>query len=193
MNGNFTAQIGARITEFVARMRQVNAMIRTAANDVRVDVGADISEFNRRMAELRARIATFVRDRVVVRIEARIEQFQNRIARITRDIRAFSDLAANTLRGAFISLIPAIAPLLANLGALIGSLGPMIGTMAGSTFALASAFVAAGAGAVAFAAVAIPTISKLFDENAKLTAQQQKAKKAFDGFVSTYNKIVAAT
>lgn len=68
MNGNFSAQIGARITQFMARMRQVREAIRTSANDVRVDIGADISEFNRRMAEIRARIAALVRDKVVVKL-----------------------------------------------------------------------------------------------------------------------------
>lgn len=193
MNGNFTAQIGARITQFMARMRQVREAIRTSANDVRVDIGADISEFNRRMAEIRARIAALVRDKVVVKIEARIENFQRKIQRIATDIRAFGELMQHTLQGSIIAVLPMIAPLLANVGVAIANLGPMIGTLAGSTFALAGAFASAGVAAGAFAAVAIPTIKKLFDENAQLNSAQKNAKASFDNMKSTYQGLVKET
>ncbi|WP_342550466.1 hypothetical protein MKX57_17385 [Lysinibacillus sp. FSL M8-0216] len=193
MNGNFTARIGARITEFMARMRQVQNTIRTTANDVNVDVGADVSEFNRRMAEIRARIATLVRERVVIKIEARIENFQRKIQRIATDIRAFGELMQHTLTGSLIAVLPMIAPLIANIGVAIANLGPMIGTVAGSTFALAGAFTSAGVAAGAFAAVAIPTIKKLFDENAKLTSAQMNAKSSFDNMKKTYQSLVEET
>ncbi|MCT6927432.1 MAG: hypothetical protein M3Z89_05250 [Lysinibacillus fusiformis] len=193
MNGNFTARIGARITEFMARMRQVQNTISTTANDVNVDVGADVSEFNRRMAEIRARIATLVRERVVIKIEARIENFQRKIQRIATDIRAFGELMQHTLTGSLIAVLPMIAPLIANIGVAIANLGPMIGTIAGSTFALAGAFTSAGVAAGAFAAVAIPTIKKLFDENAKLTSAQMNAKSSFDNMKKTYQSLVKET
>lgn len=193
MNGNFTARIGARITEFMARMRQVRETIRTSANDVRVDIGADVSQFNRRMAEIRARIAALTRDRVVVKIEARIENFQRKIQRIATDIRAFGELMQHTLSGSLIAVLPMIAPLIANIGVAIANLGPMIGTLAGSTFALAGAFASAGVAAGAFAAVAIPTIKKLFDENAQLNAAQKNAKASFDNMKSTYQGLVKET
>ncbi|MEA0563270.1 hypothetical protein [Lysinibacillus irui] len=193
MNGNFTARIGARITEFMARMRQVRETIRSTANDVRVDIGADVSQFNRRMAEIRARIAALTRDRVVVKIEARIENFQRKIQRIATDIRAFGELMQHTLSGSLIAVLPMIAPLIANIGVAIANLGPMIGTLAGSTFALAGAFASAGVAAGAFAAVAIPTIKKLFDENAKLNSAQKNAKASFDKLKSTYQGLVKET
>lgn len=193
MNGNFSARIGARITEFMARMRQVRETIRTSANDVRVDIGADVSQFNRRMAEIRARIAALTRDRVVVKIEARIENFQRKIQRIATDIRAFGELMQHTLSGSLIAVLPMIAPLIANIGVAIANLGPMIGTLVGSTFALAGAFASAGVAAGAFAAVAIPTIKKLFDENAQLNAAQKNAKASFDNMKSTYQGLVKET
>src|SRR5690606_578365 len=61
------------------------------------------------------------------------------------------------------------------------------------TFAFATALVAAGAGAVAFGAVAIPTIKTLFDETAKLNAEQKVARKAFDDMKKTYDGLVKAT
>ncbi|WP_025114431.1 hypothetical protein [Lysinibacillus fusiformis] len=193
MNGNFTARIGARITEFMARMRQVRETIRTSANDASVDVGADISQFNRRMAEIRARIAAITRDRVVIKIEARIENFQRKIQRIATDIRAFGELMQHTLSGSLIAVLPMIATLIANIGVAIANLGPMIGALAGSTFALAGAFVSAGVAAGAFAAVAIPTIKKLFDENAELSSAQKSAKASFDNMKSTYQSLVKET
>ncbi|OMC83364.1 hypothetical protein [Viridibacillus sp. FSL H8-0123] len=193
MRANFQATVGARITEFMARMRQVQNTIRTTANDVHINVDADISQFRRRMAEIQARMRTLARERVIIKIEARIEEFQRRIGRIATNIRAFGELAANTLQGAMISVLPAIAPIIANIGGLIGSLGPMIGTVAGSTLALGSAFTAAGVGAGAFGAVAIPTIKALFKENAKLNAEQTKAKASFDNFKSSYDGLVKAT
>ncbi|MGE7839611.1 hypothetical protein ACQKNX_02350 [Lysinibacillus sp. NPDC093712] len=194
MNGNFTARIGARITEFMARMRQVQNTIRTTANDVRVDIGADVSQFNRRMAEIRARIASLIRERVVIKIEARIEEFQNKINRIATNIRAFGELMQHTLMGTMMAVFPAIAPILANVAVAIANLGPMIGTVAGSTFALAGAFVAAGAAAVAFGAVAIPTIKDLFNETGPpFTALQKKAWNSFESVKKTYRSLVKET
>lgn len=194
MNANFSARIGARITEFMARMRQVQNTIRTTANDVRVDIGADISQFNRRMAEIRARIASLIRERVVVKIEARIEEFQNKINRIATNIRAFGELMQHTLMGTLMAVFPAIAPILANIAVAIANLGPMIGTVAGSTFALAGAFAAAGAAAVAFGAVAIPTIKDLFNETGPpFTALQKKAWNTFESVKKTYRSLVKET
>lgn len=193
MNGNFTAQIGARITEFMARMRQVQNTIRTTANDVRVDIGADVSEFNRRMAEIRARIATLIRERVVIKIEARIEDFQRKIQRIASNLRAFGELAQHTISGSLIAVLPAIVPIIANIGVAIANLGVMLGVTAGSAFALVGAFTAAGAAAGAFAAVAIPTIKKLFDGNAQLNSVQKSAKASFDSMKKTYQSLVTET
>ncbi|UKJ44286.1 hypothetical protein [Lysinibacillus sp. ACHW1.5] len=193
MNGNFTARIGARITEFMARMRQVQNTIRTTANDVRVDIGADVSEFNRRMAEIRARIAALVREKVVIKIEARIEDFQRKIQRIASNLRAFGELAQHTISGSLIAVLPAIVPIIANVGVAIANLGVMLGVTAGSAFALVGAFTAAGAAAGAFAAVAIPTIKKLFDENAQLNSVQKSSKASFDNMKKTYQSLVTET
>ncbi|MFJ7665603.1 hypothetical protein ACIQXI_00760 [Lysinibacillus sp. NPDC097195] len=194
MNANFTARIGARITEFMARMRQVQNTIRTTANDVHVDVDADISQFRRRMAEIRARIASLVRERVVIKVEARIEDFQRKIQRIATNIRAFGELAQHTLMGTLMAVFPAISPILANIAVAIANLGPMIGTVAGSTFALAGAFAAAGAAAVAFGAVAIPTIKELFNETGPpFTALQKKAWNSFESVKKTYRSLVKET
>ncbi|MFE3573951.1 hypothetical protein [Lysinibacillus sp. NPDC059133] len=193
MNGNFTAKIGARITEFMAKMKQVQSTIKSAANDVRVDIGADVAQFKRKTAEVKAKMLALAREKVVIKIEARIEDFQRKIQRIAVNIRAFGELMQHTVMGTMMTVFPALSPLLANLAVAIANLGPMIGVVAGSTFALAGAFVSAGAAATAFAAVAIPTIKKLFDEEAKLNAVQQQAKNSFDAVKNTYKSLVKET
>ncbi|MGE7946469.1 hypothetical protein [Lysinibacillus sp. NPDC093688] len=193
MNGNFTAKIGARITEFMAKMREVQSTIKSAANDVRVDIGADVAQFKRKTAEVKAKMLALSRDKVVIPIEARIEDFQRKIQRIAVNIRAFGELMQHTVMGTMMTVFPALAPLLANVAVAIANLGPMIGVVAGSTFALGGAFMAAGAAAGAFAAVAIPTIKKLFDEEAKLNAVQQQAKNSFNAVKTTYQSLVKET
>ncbi|MEB2279660.1 hypothetical protein LAV73_06550 [Lysinibacillus xylanilyticus] len=193
MNGNFTAKIGARITEFMAKMKQVQSTIKKSANDVRVDIGADVAQFKRKTAEVKAKMLALSREKVIIKIEARIEEFQRKIQRIAVNIRAFGELMQHTVMGTMMTVFPAVSPILANVAVAIANLGPMIGVVAGSTFALAGAFVSAGAAATAFAAVAIPTISKLFDEEAKLNAVQQQAKNSFSAVKKTYESLVKAT
>ncbi|MGG2111911.1 hypothetical protein ABFY60_15535 [Lysinibacillus pakistanensis] len=194
MISRFSAVIGAKITEFMSRMRLVRETIRSSARDVRVDIGADVSRFNRRMAEIQARIAALIRDKVIVKIEARIENFQRQIQRIATNIRAFGELMQHTLMGSIMAVLPMIAPLIANIGVAIANLGPMIGTVVGSTFALVGAFAAAGAAAVAFTAVAIPTIKDLFNETGPpFTALQKKAWNTFESVKGTYRSLVKET
>ncbi|MGE7940620.1 hypothetical protein ACQKNB_00895 [Lysinibacillus xylanilyticus] len=194
MNANFSAKIGARITEFMAKMKQVQSTIKKTANDVRVDIGADIAQFNRKAAEVKAKMLALARDKVVIKIEARIEDFQRKINRIATNIRAFGELAQHTLTGTLMAVFPAIAPILANVAVAIANLGPMIGVVAGSTFALAGAFASAGAAAGAFAAVAIPTLRDLFTETGPpFTALQKEAWNAFEEVKKSYRSLVKET
>lgn len=247
MDGNFSARIGARITEFMARMQQVQNTIRNVANDVTisinvnatnahiqinaieeqvsninadvnvnanttqasaqlalveeqaddievdVDVNANTAQASAQMAIVEEQADHLDNRRIIVRIEARINKFQQKIQRIATSIRAFGELMQHTLMGTMMAVFPMISPLIANIMVALANLGPMIGTVAGSTFALAGAFVSAGAGAGAFAAVAIPTIKKLFDENVKLNSVQKAAKGSFDAMKKTYQDLVKET
>lgn len=247
MDGNFSARIGARISEFMARMQQVQNTIRNVANDVTisinvnatnahiqinaieeqvsninadvnvnanttqasaqlalveeqaddievdVDVNANTAQASAQMAIVEEQADHLDNRRIIVRIEARINKFQQKIQRIATSIRAFGELMQHTLMGTMMAVFPMISPLIANIVVALANLGPMIGTVAGSTFALAGAFVSAGAGAGAFAAVAIPTIKKLFDENVKLNSVQKAAKGSFDAMKKTYQDLVKET
>lgn len=189
MNGSFSATIGANISRFMANMRRVQQQIRTAATDVEIDVNANTNGFARAIARVRARTRQLEEDHVVITIEARIQRFQATIGRIASNIRAFGELIEHTFVGLKTTLLPAIAPLISNIGVAIANLGPMIGVVAGQTLGLVGAFGAAGIAAVAFGAVAIPIIARLFDEEAKLNAEQAKAKKSFDDLATTFRNI----
>lgn len=195
------ADIGANVKAFNAKMTLVRQSLRNVEYaKSEATVSADISRFNRTMAVLKAKMLALSSSSLVVRVKADWNNFregwqagQKMMGKIATSIRNFGEIVSTSLQGAFISVVPAISPIIANISALIGSLGPVIGTVAGSTFALVGAFAAAGSAAVAFGAVAIPTIKNLFAENAKLNTEQQKAKSAFDNMKATYNELVKAT
>jgi hypothetical protein len=138
-------------------------------------VGARIHEFKKRMAEVNKTMRKTATN-VVVNVKARTEKAQNKLDRIARTLSSIQVLAANFAIGSLITISPAIVPILAAAG--------------GGAMALVTYLGMASAAAVAFGAVAIPTIAKLFSENEKLTAQQEKAKGAFDKFKTTYQGIV---
>jgi phage-related protein len=152
-------------------------------------VGARISEFRRKMAEVNNTMRRTASN-VVVNVNARVDKAQSRLDRIAKTINSIQTVAGNAMQGSLVAISPSAIPAIASLVGGLAALGPMIGTVAGSTFALATAFGFAGSAAVAFGAVAIPTISKLFDEEAKLTAQQKAARGEFDKFKSTWQGIV---
>lgn len=158
-------------------------------------VGARITEFRRKMAAVKKTMRSLPKRTVTTvtvvtkEAEKRIELFQNRIHRLANSIRAFGTVLGNMGMGSLLIASPSMVPILAASAGLIGSLGPMIGVLAGSTFALATAFGFAGSAAVGFGAAAIPTISKLFDENEKLNKSQQAARSEFDKFKKTWNGI----
>lgn len=188
------ADIGANVSSFMAQMALIRAMLQNLNNsDADPEIDADTAGFWSRVTQVRAAIATFARTRIIIPIEARIEKFQKTISRIATNLRAFQELGQNTMKGTLISISPAIVPILAAAVGLIGALGPMIGVVAGSTFALVTAIAAAGIGFAAFGAMAIPTIKKLYDENAKLNEQQQKARGTIDQVKATYQGLVSAT
>jgi hypothetical protein len=152
-------------------------------------VGARISEFRRKMAEVNKTMRKTASN-VVVNVKVRYKKAQQRLDKIADTIRTLQTVGGNMVFGTMFAMSPALVPILAAAAGAIAGMGPMIGVLAGSTFALATAFGFAGAAAIAFAGVAIPTISKLFDENAKLNKEQKAARKEFDNMKKTWQGIV---
>lgn len=151
-------------------------------------VGARITEFRKKMAQVN-KIARGIPNKIVVEVEARVDKFQRKMDKLANTIRTFSTIAQNAIGGGMLMVSPASVPIIVALAGALASLGPMIGVIGGSTFALATAFGFAGSAALAFGAAAIPTITKLFDETAKLTSEQKAAKKEFTKFQDTWKGI----
>nr|WP_309101684.1 hypothetical protein [Fredinandcohnia onubensis] len=151
-------------------------------------VGAKISEFRRKMAEVKKTVRS-IPNEVWINVRVNYKKAQQRLDNIADTIRTLQTVGGNMVLGSMLAMSPAIVPILAATVAGIAMLGPMMGVMAGSTFALATAFGFAGAAALAFGGAAIPTISKLFDENAKLTAQQKAARAEMEKVKSTWSDI----
>lgn len=152
-------------------------------------VGARISEFRRKMAEVRATAMSLPKE-ITIEVKERFDRTNRRLDALADKLRMINVISRSMFTGSLLAVSPASIPLLAGLVASLAMLGPMVGVLAGSTFALATAFGLAGAGAVAFGSMAIPTITKLFDENAELTKQQQKARDGWDKLAKTWQRIM---
>lgn len=89
--------------------------------------------------------------------------------------------------------LPAIASAAQVAVGVVGSLGVALGTVAGGALALGSAVGVAGVGVASFGAMAIPAITALYEENAKLTTAQVELKKHTDSVVDSWEGLKTAT
>lgn len=190
MKERLEAVVGARINEFKRKMAQVKRIMKTTPTKAVAVIDANKKRFDEKIEKVKKSLLYLKAQKVVITIRDNFKRTQDRLDRISKTIHTLGNVGANMLMGGFLAFSPALVPLLGGLIASLAMLGPMLGVIAGSTFALASAFALAGAGAVAFGALAIPTISKVFEEGAKLNKQQKEAKKAFEKMKKTYQGIV---
>lgn len=195
------ADIGANVKAFNAKMTLVRQSLRNVEyTKSEATVSADISRFNRTMAVLKAKMLALSSSSVVVRVKADWNNFragwqagQQMMGKIATSMRNFGEIVSTSLRGAFISVIPAISPIIANIGALIGSLGPVIGTVAGQAAGLGAAFTVAYAGMGAAAMMATSNIQALYKKNAVLNESQKQTKAAIESVKATYQSLTQAT
>jgi hypothetical protein len=190
MEERLTAVVGARISAFKKKMAEVKRIMKTTPTKAAAEIDANTKKFHAKMAAVKKALMELNKNKVVIKIRDNFKMTQNRLDRISQTIHTLTNVGGNMFFGGLLAMSPGAIPLIAGAIASMAMLGPMIGVLAGSMFSLASAFALAGAGAVAFGALAIPTISKVFEEGAKLNAQQKKAKKAFEGMKDTYKGIV---
>jgi hypothetical protein len=190
MEERLEAVVGARISKFKKKMREVANIMRRTPTKAEHVVDADTKPFKKKTKEVDGILARLSKTKTVIAIRDNFKKTQKRLDRISQTIHTIGNVGGNMALGGLLAISPAMIPLLAGAIASLAMLGPMIGVLSGGMFALASAFALAGMGAVAFGALAIPTISKVFEENAKLNAQQKKAKKAFEDMKKTYQGIV---
>lgn len=201
-------RIGANIREFVSSMTRVRAIYSTVRASIRdIMIRADLTRFNLSMAQLRARMLALANSDIVIKIKAQydnVKKFfgelkqgyqagQAMMGKIATSMRNFAELVGTSLQGAFMSVLPAISPILANVGALIGNLGVMIGVMAGQATAFVFGAATAFAGFGASLALVVGNVKQLYDENAKLNALQKETKSAIDGIKTTFDGLVKLT
>lgn len=200
--------IGANVREFMRKMIQVRAQTNLLkASNAEINIQADASRFNRTVAMLKAKMLALSASKVVIAIKAdynNVKKFfgelrqgyqagQEMMGKIATSMRNFGELVGTSLQGAFMSVLPAISPILANVGALIGNLGVMIGVMAGQATAFVFGAATAFAGFGASLALVIGNVKQLYDENAKLNALQKETKSAIDGIKTTFDGLVKLT
>lgn len=168
--------IGIDMTEFMTELSLVNILLTDLVqdNDIDIDIDADIDDFIVDTEIVRRTLREFLRDRIVIPVEARVNKFSQTLGRIASFTRSFQELQQTTARGFGLALSPALVPLLSSLGGLIGQLGPMVGVLAGSTFALGSAFATAGIGAAGFGTIAIANLKDVFTASSELKDLQAK-------------------
>lgn len=171
-------QVEADIAGFMAQMGAVQAQLSALNERHDVDITADATGFFVTAARVNRQVREFARERVVVNIISRWNNYQATMGQIASFSRNIGEVAAITGRGGMILISPAAVPVIASAVGLIGNLGPMIGALAGSTFALASAFGTAGIGVAAFAGVAISNLNDIFGAAEDLKKLEEKLAKA---------------
>ena len=137
-------------------------------------IGARITEFQRKMATVRKTMMKTPSE-LMIKVKARVNKAQVRLDRLAQTLNTIQTLGASFGLGSFMAISPAAIPVLA---ATAGGLGAVV-----------SYFGMAGAAAVAFGGVAIPIISKLFDETTKLNSAQKVAKGSFSALQETWRGI----
>lgn len=167
-------QVEADIAGFMAQMGAVQAQLSALNERHDVDITADATGFFATAARVNRQVREFARERVVVNIMSRWNNYQATMGQIASFSRNIGEVAGITGRGGMILISPAAVPIIASAVGLIGNLGPMIGALAGSTFALASAFGTAGIGVAAFAGVAISNLNDIFGAAEDLKKLEEK-------------------
>lgn len=90
---------------------------------------------------------------------------------------------------ALMPLLPAIASTANVAIGAVGALGVAIGTLSMGALGLVSALGIAGIGVMGFGMIAGSTIGALYEDNAKLTAEQQRLKVQTDKVVTSWNNL----
>lgn len=116
-----------------------------ADNEMQVVIGARISRFTRAMRSVR---------RSVDKVQDKIGEFQQKMGKIANVMRSFGTVAGSAISGGLISVLPALAPIIASL---VGGLGGLV-----------TSFAAAGTGAAMFGVVAVSALKDVFSANSNI-------------------------
>jgi phage-related protein len=115
------------------------------------EVDADTVSFFKKINNLQEKAKALVRNKIIVRVEARVDKFQSRMDRLAKTIGSVGVVAGSVFRGGLLSIIPALVPIIASLTGALGS--------------LSTSFAAAGTGAILFGSVATSALNDVFEAN----------------------------
>ncbi|MGD6847287.1 hypothetical protein [Rossellomorea aquimaris] len=118
---------------------------------VKKEVDADTVSFFKKISNLQAKAKAIARDKIIIRVEARVDKFQQRIDRIAKTINSVGTVTGNFFRGGSLAALPALVPLITSLAGAIGG--------------LTTSFAAAGTGAILFGTVATSALNDVFEAN----------------------------
>jgi hypothetical protein len=182
MNKNLSAWVGAKISEFKAKMAEVSKIMHSTATGSEIPIDGNTRPISTKIAEVKARLAS-IRDKTVeihAKIDKKWDAFGMDLDMLATRMRTFGTIGQSSISGLVTTISSAGIPAVASLIAGIGSLGPILAVAAGGAAGLGTAFALAGAGVGAFAAVAITNLKGVFDANKKITDLQNKAAQATD-------------
>lgn len=192
-NENATVDINANNGDLLLAVYEANAAL-YSISDVLVQIRADNDGFFNAIRDVNRASNDLDRNggpsNFLVRQWQRFTDATQRYANV---VRAFGEVGQQVFGGVFLSLLPAIVPIISTLIGGFGGLGVMIGTVAGAATGLGVAFGTAYAAGSLLALVALPTIAPIFEEYALLNENQKRAKQSFDSLKSTYEDLVSYT
>ncbi|WGG44170.1 hypothetical protein [Rossellomorea sp. DA94] len=115
------------------------------------EVDADTVSFYKKINNLSAKAKALAREKIIVRVEARVDKFQGRIDRIAKTISSVGIVTGNFIGGSALAALPALVPIITSL---TGALGGLV-----------TSFAAAGTGAVLFGSIATSALNDVFEAN----------------------------
>lgn len=119
-------------------------------------------------------------------------KFRRAMDRIATTGRNVGEIVTNTFMGLATTFSTTLIPIIAKMAGDIGSVGVAVGTTAGASMGLVSAFFGAGAAAGGFAAVAIPSLTKVFDKASEISDLEMKIADAkAQGDIEKANELIA--
>ena len=209
-NDDITIDVHAEYAETLTQLQHLEQQVNSLdANDVFIDVDIDAHtndilalRAHLRMLELEARNINVDLDTAGAHAQlALLQAHINGIRGPSLDISGgfnIGNILSPNLFGMGVKLtailiaLPAIASLAQVAVGALGSLGYALGVVATGALSLGSAVAVAGIGVVGFGALAISSITQLYEENAKLSAAQIELKKHTDSVVSSWKDMQQA-
>lgn len=182
MTINIDIDIGAAATQLAALQNQMTMLRMQRHIDIDMDVAAAMAQ----VAALQAQIAALQAQAGSLNLGGGLGGGMGGGGLAVPGV-----MAGVKIVGLAIALPALISVAQVAIGA-VGTLGVAIGVLGGAVLALGSALAIGGAGLMGFSAIAISSISALYEEKAKLNAQQLQLKAQTDKVADSWGKLKEA-